>query len=193
MKIDEDLWSHKQYGVLAEFVHHLAYYRVLSRFYNEIKNESEFWTYTIDSHLLIAIIDWCMVFGTDSNEIHWKKVVLEEQYRCDFRRHLRKFANLSKDEMDRFWSIMTEFRNEYAVHKTAAIHYPDVPYMDTALVIVTCYDDWFRLQVDASFEEPPLRDRYERLLRTSERFFKQLIMNGPTINDEYEGKPPIRR
>ncbi|MFH1882337.1 MAG: hypothetical protein ABIL62_06460 [Planctomycetota bacterium] len=190
MKIDEDLWSQKQYGVLAEFVHHLTYYRVLSRFYNEIQNKSEFWTYTIDSHLLIAIIDWCMVFGTDSNEIHWKKVVLDEQYRRNFRSHLRKFANLSKNEMDKFWSSMTKFRNEYAVHKTAARHYPDVPYMDTALIIVTSYDDWFRLKVDASFEEPALRDRYERLLRTSERFFKQLIMNGPTINDEYEGRPP---
>ena len=192
MKIDEELWSQKQYGVLAEFVHHLAYYRMLSRFYNEIQIRSEFWTYTIDAHLLIAIIDWCMVFGTDSNEIHWKKVVLDEQNRCDFRCHIRKFANLSKDEMEEFWYSMTKFRNEYAVHKTAATHYPAVPYMDTALIIVTSYDDWFRSKVDASFEDSSLRERYERVLRTSERFFKQLIKNGPTINEEYEGRPPGR-
>ena len=192
MKINEDLWSQKQYVVLAKFIHHLAYYKVLSRFYNEIQIRSEFWAYTIDSHLLIAIIDWCMVFGTDSNEIHWKKVVLDKQYRCDFRCHIRKFANLSKNEMGKFWSSMTKFRNEYAVHKTTATHFPNVPYMDTALIIVTSYDDWFRLNVDASFGEPSLKDRYERLLRTSERFFKQLIINGPTINEEYEGRPPGR-
>ena len=128
MKINEDLWSQKQYGVLAEFVHHLAYYRVLSHFYNEIQLRSEFWTYTIDAHLLISIINWCMVFGTDSNEIHWKKIILDEQYQCDFRCHIRKFANLSKDKMDKFWSSMTNFRNGYAAHKTAAANYPKVPY-----------------------------------------------------------------
>ena len=131
-----------------------------------------------------------MVFGTDSNEIHWKKIILDEQYQCDFRCHIRKFANLSKDKMGKFWSSMTNFRNEYAAHKTAAANYPKVPYMDTALIVVTNYDDWFRLKVGASFEEPSLKERYERLLRTSERFFKNLIMNGPTIDEEYEGRPP---
>lgn len=192
MKINEDLWSQNQYAVLADFVHHLVYYRVLSRFYNESQIRSVYWTKTIDAHLLTAIIDWCMVFGTDSNEIHWKKVVIDEQYQCNFRRHIRKLANLTKKQMDEFWFSMTNFRNKYAAHRTAATHYPAVPYMDTALIIATNYDDWFRLKVDASFAEPSLNERYERLLRTSERFFKELINYGPTIDQEYEGRPPGR-
>lgn len=192
MKINEDLWSQNQYAVLVDFVHHLAYYRVLSRFYNESQIRSEYWTKTIDAHLQIAIIDWCMVFGTDSNEIHWKKVLLDDQFQCDFRRQLRQLANLTEKQMKEFWSSMTKFRNEYAAHRTAATHYPAVPYMDKALIIATNYDDWFRLKVDASFEEPSLRERYERLLRTSEKFFKELIMNGPTIDEEYEDRPPER-
>ena len=94
-----------------------------------------------------------MVYGTNSNEIHWKKIVLDEQLQNDFRCYLEKVANLSKSEMDKFWSNMTTFRNEYAAHKTAATHYPNVPYMDTALNIATSYDDWFRSKVDSSFEE----------------------------------------
>jgi hypothetical protein len=192
MKINEDLWSQNQYAVLVDFVHHLAYYRVLSRFYNNSQIRSEYWTRTIDTHLLKANIDWCMVFGTNSNEIHWTKVVIDEQYQCDFRCHKNKLANMTENQMSKFWSGMTNFRNKYAAHRTAATQFPAVPYMDTALIVATSYDDWFRLKVEASFAEPSLNKRYERLLRTSEKFFKELISCGPTIDQEYEGRPPER-
>lgn len=190
MKINEDLWSQHQYEVPVSFVHHLAYYRVLHRLYNESQRKSEFWTKTIEAHLLRAIIDWCMVFGTDSNEIHWKKVITDEQNQCNFRCHLRKVAGMTKEELKEFWSKMTTFRNDYAAHRIAASSYPPVPYMDTALIFATTYDDWFRQKVDAVFEEPSLKKRYDRILRTSEESFRVLIGYGPTIDQEYEGKPP---
>lgn len=192
MKINEDLWSHHQYNVLVSFIHHLSYGRVLDHLYNESQIESEFWTYTINAHLLRAIIDWCMVFGTDSNKIHWKKVVTDEQYQGDFRCHLRNVAGLTKEQIDEIWSKMTSFRNNYVAHRTASYSYPDVPYMDTALIIATNYDDWFREKLDASFEEPSLKERYDRLMRTSEGSFRALIDCGPTIDQEYEGKPPCK-
>lgn len=164
MKINEDLWSQNQYDVLADFVHHLAYYRVLSHFYNDSQIRSEYWT----------------------------KVVIDEQYQCDFRCHRNKLANMTENQMGKFWSSMTNFRNKYAVHRTAATQFPAVPYMDTALIIATSYDGWFRLKVKTSFEEPSLNERYERLLRISEKFFKELIGCGPTIDQEYEGRLPER-
>ena len=85
---------------------------------------------------------------------------------------------------------MASFRNNYAAHRIASYSYPDVPYMDTALIIATNYDDLFRAKLNTSFEEPSLKGRYDRLLRTSEEFFRELIDCGPTIDQEYEGKPP---
>jgi len=192
MKLDEDLWAQHQYQVIVSFIHHLAYYRVLKRCYDESRQESEFWTRTIDAHLLRAIIDWCMVFGADSNQVHWKKVAIDDEAQCHFRRHLLSVIGLTKEQWDTYWSDMTTFRNDFAAHRIVAPVYPSVPDMDTALLIATTYDDWFRNSVTALFDEPSLRARYDRLIRVSEETFLKLVSFGPTVDLEYEGSPPPR-
>ena len=189
MQIDEDLWADHQYQVIVSFIHHLAYYRVLKRCYDESGQKSEFWTRTIDAHLLRAITDWCMVFGTDSNQIHWKKVVADEEAQSRFRSRLLS-VGFTKEQWDNYWSEMTTFRNNFTVHRIVAEKYPTVPKMDTALLIATTYDDWFRSSVEASFSEPPLQARYDRLIRISGEPFSKLISIGPIIEPEYEGNLP---
>jgi len=192
MKLDEHLWAEHQYPALVSFVHHLAYYRVLKRCYDESGSKSEFWTRTIDAHLLRAITDWCMVFGADSNQIHWKKVAVDDEARCSFRRHLLCAIELTREQWDTYWSDMTTFRNDFAAHRIVAPVYPLVPYMDVALLAATAYDDWFRSSVTVSFGEPPLRASYDRLIRVAGGTFAKLITAGPLLDTEYEGHPPRR-
>jgi len=190
MKIDEDLWADHQYQVIVSFIHHLAYYRVLKRCYDESGQKSEFWTRTIDAHLLRAITDWCMVFGADSNQIHWKKVAFDDEAQCSFRLRILSDVRFTKEQWDNYWLEMTTFRNDYAAHRIVAEKFPSVPKMDTALLIATTYDDWFRNSIEASFGEPSLKARYDRLIRVSEETFMKLINTGPMIDFEYEGKLP---
>jgi hypothetical protein len=110
MKLDDDLWAEHQYEVMINFIHHLAYYRVLKRCYDESKQESEFWTKTIDAHLLRAMIDWCMVFGTDSNEVRWKNVAVDKEAQHSFRSHLLAVTGLTEVQWHTYWSDMTTFR-----------------------------------------------------------------------------------
>jgi hypothetical protein len=192
MKLDEELWATHQYQVLVSFVHHLAYYRVLKRCYNVSLAESEFWTLTIDAHLLRAIIDWCMVFGADSNEVHWKNVAVDEETQNAFRSHLLAITGLTKEQWHGYWLDMTTFRNSFAAHKTITVNYPPVPILDMAMLVATTYDDWFRNSVAAVFEEPALRARYDKLIRVSGDLFLKLVGSGPTVEDEYEGSSPPR-
>jgi hypothetical protein len=192
MKLDEEFWATHQYQVLVSFVHHLAYYRALKRCYDESRVESEFWTRTIDAHLLRAIIDWCMVFGADSNEVHWKNVAVDEATQHSFRSHLLAVTGLTKGQWHAYWADMTIFRNNFAAHRTVTATYPSVPIMDMALLVATAYDDWFRSSVAAAFDEPSLRARYDRLMRVSGESFLKLVGSGPTVEDEYEGNPPPR-
>jgi len=190
MKIDEDLWADRQYQVIVSFIHHLAYYRVLKQCYDESGQKSEFWTRTIDAHLLRAITDWCMVFGADSNQVHWKKVAVDDEAQNSFRSRLLSVVGLTKEQWDTYWSEMTTFRNNFAAHRIVEEKYPSVPKMDTALLIAATYDDWFRSSIEASFGEPSLRARYDRLIRVSGEPFIKLISIGPVIELEYEGKLP---
>lgn len=188
MRIDEKIWAERQYEVLASFVHHLAYYRTLSQAYTDLQVKSEFWKWTIDAHILCAIIDWCMVFGTDSSELHWKKVVADKHDQAAFRNHLLNVLGFTHDQWQAFWSSITDFRNRYAAHRH--LPYPLTPTMDTALRVATTYDKWFRSNVNASFDEPSLQERYDRLIRTSADLLRHAVGLGPTLDQEYEGKVP---
>jgi hypothetical protein len=194
MKVDAELWSKHQYQILVSFVHHFAYSRVLRNLYTELQQGSEFWIRTIDAHLLRAVIDWCMVFGTDSSQIHWKKVMPDKEAQCDFRHRLLKVASLTSDQWDEYWRNMTDFRNDYAAHRTVAETYPTTPRMDTALLVATTYDGCIRELIknseNAIFEEPSLQERYDRVTRTSQKFLKPFVALGPTFDQEYEGKVP---
>ena len=188
MQIDEELWRERQYEVLVRFIHHLAYYRTLSGAYMDLQLKSEFWKYTIDAHILRAIIDWCMVFGTDSNELHWKKVAADDFAQCAFRSHLLKTLGLSDEQWSKCRSNMMEFRDRYAAHSNVPC--PPTPMMETALRVVTTYDEWFRHSVSAIFDEPSLQERYDRLMRTSAKPLHHAVSLGPTTWQEYEGQLP---
>lgn len=159
--------------------------------------KSEFWTRTVDAHLLRAVIDWCMVFGTDSSGIHWKKVIADVDTQSDFRLRLLSLGNLTQDQWDAYWLEMTTFRNDFAAHRIVASTYPTTPKMDTALFVAINYDKWIRERIrqssNAIFEEPSLHDRYDRVIRTSGKFLAPVIALGPTIDQEYEGNvPPVK-
>ncbi len=190
MKLNEELWATHQYPVLVSFVHHLAYHRSLRQCYEGAQVESEFWTRTISVHLLQAVIDWCMVFGADSNDVHWKKVAVDEKTQKSFRSHLLAVTAMTEKQWYAYWLRMTTFRNDFVAHKVVTANYPSVPVLDRALLVATAYDDWFRSSVAASFVEPPLKARYDRLMRISGEPFLKLVTSGPMIEDEYEGNPP---
>ena len=190
MRFDEELWGTHQYPVLVSFVHHLAYHRTLRQCYEKSQIESEFWRRTISVHLLQAIIDWCMVFGADSNDVHWKKVVVDKETQNSFRSRLLSVTGMTNEEWQAYWLRMTTFRNDFVAHKVVKTDYPSVPVLDMALLVVTAYDDWFRNSVSASFIEPPLKVRYEKLMRVSGETFVKLVSSGLMIEDEYEGNPP---
>ncbi len=135
--------------------------------------------------MIKAIIDWCMVFGADSNELHWKKVVLDDYYRNEFLDYLNSIAGIDKTQFNRYWEEITDFRNKYATHRNFSGAYPPVPFMDKAYCVAICYDDWLRTKIVDIIYEPSLRERYERLLRTSENIFKKLINCGPSVAQEY--------
>lgn len=185
MEINEKKWAEQQYEILVRFIYHLAYYRILSKEYSNCNEKSEFWKYTIDAHLIRAIIDWCMVFGTDSNELHWKKIILSVELQDSFRRTFLNDLSISNKGWKSYHQEMLAFRNNYVAHKNSDVS--PAPFMDKALQVVTTYDIWFRKNLlNTIFNEPLLQTRYSRIIRTSSEPLSRAIKQGPNINQEYE-------
>ena len=148
-----------QFPIVKWFVYHVTYYRGLSKGYRERRLQNEFWTLTIDAHLLRATIDWCMVFGSDkSNPTHWKRLsnTESETFKQSFREGLFKATGLDRDKWQQYWESMVDFRNRYAAHRELEFTSP-VPNFDTALAVAYYYDDWVRRLISPdTFAEPTL-------------------------------------
>ena len=160
MEYNVDIFR-EQFSIVKSFLYHLTCYRELHRTYQDLNLKSEFWTHTIDAHLLQASILWCMVFGSDCcNPTHWKKLCDQDrEYLEDsFRKGLFKNTELTKKTWDAYWKDMNDFRGGFAAHRELSYFKP-VPLFRTAEEVAYFYDDWIREIIEPDiFEEPPLKE-----------------------------------
>ena len=167
-----------QYPVVKRFVYHLVYYRILSKDYSDSKLQNEFWTLTIDAHLLQAVIYWCMVFGSDGcNPTHWKKLSPDqsEMLYQNFCVELFEQTGLDQQAWKSYWREVVDFRNNYAVHRALGFSNP-VPNFDMALKVVYYYDRWVRNMISPDiFYEPPLEAFAFSLAQSVKPLIKKLF------------------
>jgi hypothetical protein len=142
----------KQIYLLYRFARSLIYFREIRKRIgcNEgsIK-KSWFWVYTSNSHLMMSVIDWCKIFGTDDNETHWKKSTIgnSRKFQNEFRSKIYKATGLNSKEWQGYHRMLRNFRNKYVAHAVLD-HDAPVPKMDHALTIALIYDKWLREELN---------------------------------------------
>jgi hypothetical protein len=161
MKFDEKLWLSYQHSMLVGFVHHLAYHRVLLDYLIRSGALSELWNRTISAHAVVATVEWCKVFGADSNETHWKKAVLESQDQIMFRNELLRATAMTVGQWDAYWKEMKYFRDKYVAHRDVSSNRRDVPLFDAALLISIAYDEWVRATFSPNLRGMELREEHQ--------------------------------
>jgi hypothetical protein len=126
MKVDNKIFA-SQFPIVKRFVYHLIYYRVLLKVYQARQLKNEFWTLTIDAHLLRAVTNWCMVFGSDKTEpTHWKQLSITGSRALykSFREGLFEATDLNPHSWRQYWKSVVDFRNKYAVHRELEFKQP---------------------------------------------------------------------
>ncbi len=158
-----------QFPIVKFFVYHLIYHRVLLRGYQEHQLQNEFWKLTIDAHLLRAVTNWCMVFGSDKSEpTHWKQLSISDPKALykSIREGLFEATDLKQHIWRQYWKSVVDFRNKFAVHRELEFSSP-VPKLDMALTVAYYYDTWVRGIISpALLDEPPL-ESFAKTLRDS--------------------------
>ena len=106
------------------------------------------------------------IFGTDDNEIHWKKITIEnlDEFQNEFRSIIYTVTGLSKDGWDEYWRKLCEFRNNYVAHVVLEYNEP-VPRMDHALTVARVYDEWIRKELNVVCIQEDLKPirKYHRI------------------------------
>jgi hypothetical protein len=180
----------EQFQIVKAFLYHLTCYRELCRTYKALNLKSEFWTHTIDAHLLQACILWCMVFGSHGcNPTHWKNLCDQDRASLEnsFREGLYKNTELTQEKWDAYWKEMNEFRGGYAAHRDVNYSKP-VPLFETAEEVAFYYDTWIREIIKPDiFDEPPLQKSLS-LMQKEIRPLAMLYLSQARISTRLTGK-----
>lgn len=144
-----------QMDLLYHFARSLAYYRAIHQDYHRIKRCQGYWCHTMNTNLLRAISDWCVVFGQDGNESHWKNLSAEHKLEVngEVRRVIKRSSGFSDQEWLDYWQKMCEFRSGYVAHRNPDFEAP-VPHMDKAFDIATGPFEWLKEQLRPAKNEP---------------------------------------
>jgi hypothetical protein len=146
MKLNDKIFNEQIY-ILRDFLYHYASYRCLHQnFENLVKlGSQEFWVLTINAHYFEAINLWCMVFGTDNNETHWKKLGL-----CsDLKPLILTNLDLTNENYSLYWHSIIEWRNKYSAHRVPGF-LKTTPDLKLARNVVIVYEEWLEKNVDFS-------------------------------------------
>ncbi len=126
-----------QFELIVDFLRSFTYYKTIHKSLQlkQLKTDEQFWVHSLNSFLNSAIIQWCKIFGTDSNEVHWKKAITKDHnnFQEVIRDMILKNTNFSIDEWKNYQNKMRNFRNTYSAHRHLS-NLPPVPFLDKALL-----------------------------------------------------------
>jgi len=178
-----------QFRIVKRFVYHLIYYHQLLTIYRKLKLKSEFWTHTINSHILQAAIYWCMVFGRQrNNPTHWRNVLKGDVgvFKANFYKILFKNTGFNSTKWKKYQNKIVRFRNKYVAHRELKYGQP-VPDFTQALKVAYVYDQWIRELISPDiFVEPPLKKTASKLEKSLAPLLRDLISQTKKYNKDTE-------
>ena len=138
-----------------------------------------FETYAPYRHLcnvLVAdvVIRWCKVFGTDNEEMHWKKLINENEIEA-FRASIFSSAKVTPEEFRAYWQQMKKVRDSVCAHFTYEYVGEEVPHFETAIDCASAAHSYF---ADILIESGIKRSKFDLKqfgMHSSEGFLKKLF------------------
>ncbi len=149
-----------QIPLLVKFAQSLASYRAISQDFKRIKQNQSFWIQTADANFLRTATIWCMIFGADDNETHWKKALNNINAIDKFKREIRTLvctaSKLTDAEWKKYHKEMCDFRNTFASHRNLSLQCNN-PDFTAAYNIADAYFEWLKQQLPGSNQPQSLK------------------------------------
>ncbi len=89
-----------------------------------------FWRLIYGTLLDISVLEWCKVFGVDSEPTHWKSLVEDESA---FRTTLLASLKIQDATWHKYWEEMKEYRDNHIAHHATEMTSKSYPNLDLAI------------------------------------------------------------
>lgn len=121
-----------------------------------------FWRLIYGNLLDVAVLEWCKVFGSNTEPTHWKRIVADEEH---FRIELLKFLRIEETRWTEYWHHMKDYRDSRIAHHWDLETLDSYPDLTLALESSYFYYDYLikelRRQGETNFPDD-LREYCER-------------------------------
>lgn len=155
---------------LLYVIRNAACHRALSHYMDECNQN--YWILIYNNFLAIAILEWCKLFGTDSEPTHWKTLVDDHNI---FRQELLQTIGIDQSDWDTYWENIKNYRKEILAHHKQNPNVTHYPSLDIALESSFHYFTWLvaKLQhLNIYFVPDDLREYYDSFLSQASKFAK---------------------
>lgn len=167
--------------IVDSFIIYLSAHRELIAINNDGLRRSQVLVTSSNANLLMAIIEWCKVFGSTRNKVHVSKIATETHPQ-DFCGAVCAALNMTSDEWDGYRQEMCAIRDKYIAHSDIDKPIPPVPLLDRAEDVAVFWESWVReVILPDQILETPLS---EMAVRYSHYFKEEVSALSRCINDE---------
>lgn len=152
---------------LIYVIRNAANYRSMAKFKDDF--DQNYWIQIYNNFFDVAVLEWCKIFGTDSEPTHWKTIVKDHQA---FRNGLLSSIGLDEQGWSNFWQSVNSYRNNIIAHfkRISGLSYPS---LDVIIKSTFYYYEWLQKELDKHgiIQEPKdLVGYYNRCLKQAESF-----------------------
>lgn len=132
--------------ILKDVLMHYESYRLIHDNLDNLSNRI-FWVLTLNSHIKESILMWCQVFGTRSNETHWKKAFKIASDTDDVLNKMLIDLKITLEDWEEHHSKMVLFRNDFVAHYKESYN-EAVPFMEKSIAMCIAYDKVMRQELE---------------------------------------------
>lgn len=155
------------------FSRNCSYYRAGWIDKETSKAKNKFWITIQCNFLDIAIMEWMKLFGNNSDQHHWKKIVANPDL---FKANMLKHCKLTSEELDSYHKEMKSYRDQFVAHLDSKL-IMQVPDLTNAINTTEYYYAYIYKELDdkSRFDFlKNLNDYYDICFRESKNYFDQL-------------------
>ncbi|KJY79674.1 hypothetical protein [Vibrio nigripulchritudo] len=114
------------------------------------KDESTF-THIHNVMLCDTVISWCKLFGSDTEECHWKNLVTDH---ADFRKQLFSDLGISAKKFREYQLKVLGFRNKWVVHYEPSYNHDIIPLFEHMFASALSLHNYLRVTVGNDYGGP---------------------------------------
>ncbi len=149
-----------QMSLLMEYSRSVAFFDEVKTFDYHSREDAEYWIHLSNMAINDSIIKWTKVFGTDDNELHWKKSSDSIGYQYQVRSLINGLFKGGRVEWVSYHKSMVTFRNTYSAHRDIQ-NYLDVPFINSGFKVAEVFFDFLVKEFSPwSGRQPYLKEIY---------------------------------